>query len=262
VTCGGVTLVAAALAGDSNLGYARNWDLMAAYACVLTVCGLGLLLARGPTPLPRWAVPALAALSLYHTAPWIALNASESRALARFATLPLGMGRVESTLGYWYAVRGEPLEAERHYARSLEQNPANLRAHLGLAAIYRRRGDAVGEVLALREAVSLRPADERARSLLLDALVRGHAWDAAAIEAAELAALRPRDPSLAVARAIVLALATRDSAATHALDEADAWARGDPSARRRPPRPRSTARPTALERLWATEFATPETPVP
>src|SRR5262249_55479962 len=161
----------AALAGDSNLGYARNWDLMAAYACVLTVCGLGLLLARGPAaPLPRWALPALAAISLYHTVPWIALNASESRSLARFATLPLGMGRVESTLGYWYAIRGEPLEAERHYARSLEENPANLRAHLGLAAIYRGRGDAVGELLALHEAVSLRPADVRARSLLLDAL--------------------------------------------------------------------------------------------
>src|SRR5439155_23371065 len=76
VVCGGAVLIAGALAGDSNLGYARNWDLLAPYAMVLTACGLGLLLSGALGGVPRWGLAVLLAVSLYHAIPWVALNAS------------------------------------------------------------------------------------------------------------------------------------------------------------------------------------------
>ena len=264
LTAGGVTLAAAALAGDSNLGYARNWDLMAPYAFVLTACGLGLLLARvrlGRSP--RWVLPALAALSLYHTLPWVALNHSLERSIERFATLPLGLGRVESTLGYWYAIHGQVDEAERWQVRALDENPGNLRALLGLSTIYRSRGDATSEVMALREAVRLRPADERTRWRLLDALVRAHDFGAAEAEAGHLASLHPGDASLGLARAVVLALAGRAADASRALDEVEVASPGDSELRRLIADARAAiGHAGVLEQLWEREFGVPATLMP
>ncbi len=257
-------LAASAIAGDSNLGYARNWDLMAPYAFVTTAAALGLLVAS-PTPAvpPRAAMIALAAMSLYHTVPWIALNHSTDRSIARFETLPLGFGRVESTLGYWYVISGDDAAAERWYTRALNENPTNLRAHLGLASIYRSRGDAVGELLALRESVRLRPADERARWRLLDALVRGHAWDAAALEAGQLVGTHPDDPSIALAHAVTLALAGREAEARGEAGRAARSAGQDTALVAGIAEVRAASHDTAaLSAIWARRFGVPDLRVP
>jgi Flp pilus assembly protein TadD len=206
---------------------------------------------------------AIVAVSLYHTLPWIALNHSLDRSIARFETLPLGLGRVESTLGYWYTLRGDDVTAERWYVRSLDQNAVNIRAHLGLASIYRARGDAVGELLALRETVRLRPLDERARWRLLDALVRAHAWDAAVEEAARLAAAHPGDASISIAHAVTLALAGREPDADREMARAARITPGDLGLERRIAEIRAASRDTAaLGALWAREFGVPEPHVP
>jgi len=117
------------VAGDSNLGYARNWDLLAPAGVVFTVAGLQLLRPAFQTAAPwRSALLLAVALSVFHTLPWIALNASERRSVERFTTLPLGGGRTENTVALWYAERGDFAEAKRWLKRSLRVNPENSRA--------------------------------------------------------------------------------------------------------------------------------------
>ena len=69
-----------------------------------------------------------AALSVFHTLPWIAINTSEIRSVERFKTLPLGGGRTENTVAFWYAQHGDFGEAKRWLKRSLVANPENSRA--------------------------------------------------------------------------------------------------------------------------------------
>src|SRR4029077_4104698 len=116
LACSAGWLAACLVAGDSNLGYARNWDLLAPASLVLTVAGLGLLFpdARAAAA-GRAALGVMLAVSLFHTAPWVAVNASLPRSIARFESLPLGLGRVESTLGYWSAREGDTKQAEIWY---------------------------------------------------------------------------------------------------------------------------------------------------
>ncbi len=120
---------ACVVAGDSNMGYARNWDLLAPAGVVFTTAGL-LLMRPAFRPAPSWrgALLVAAALSIFHTLPWVALNMSERRSVERFATLPLGGGRTENTVAFWYAERGDFAEAKRWLKRSLAANPENSRA--------------------------------------------------------------------------------------------------------------------------------------
>jgi tetratricopeptide (TPR) repeat protein len=76
----------------------------------------------------RHALLLAAALCIFHTLPWIALNMSEARSLERFKTLPLGGGRTENTVAYWYAQHHDFNEAKRWLKRSLEINPQESRA--------------------------------------------------------------------------------------------------------------------------------------
>jgi tetratricopeptide (TPR) repeat protein len=53
---------------------------------------------------------------------------SEVRSVERFKTLPLGGGRTENTVAYWYAQHGHFLEAKKWLKRSLAVNPQDSRA--------------------------------------------------------------------------------------------------------------------------------------
>ncbi len=194
-----------AIAGDSNLGYARNWDLLAPAGFALAVAGVALLLPRLESP--RACAPALAlalAISCFTTVPWIGLNASLPRALARFTTLPLGLGRVESTVGDWYAMNGDDREAEKWLVRALNANPANVRAHVFLGDLYARHRDYERAALAYRAAVTLMPDWRDYRLRLVDALVRSGHPDEATPEARHLIEREPTDPRLWSVYAIVL----------------------------------------------------------
>jgi tetratricopeptide (TPR) repeat protein len=181
---------ACAVAGDSNLGYARNWDLLAPAAAVLTGAGLALL-----RPLSRsarsWRALLLlaAAVSAFHTLPWIAVNASADRAVARFKTLPLGLGRTESTVGLWYEMQGRMDLAETWFKLSLDKDPANTRAHAALGELYLATGRPNLAVAAYSEAVRLRPDKDDYRMGLTRALVAGgHFHEAREIVEADLRA--------------------------------------------------------------------------
>lgn len=218
-----------AAAGDSNLGYARNWDLLAPMGVVFTATTAFLLLEAFPgmAARRRWLGVVLA-VSVFHTAPWIAGNASFERALARFQTLPLGAGRTESTLGFWYASQGRPSEAEPWLARSLDANPANARAHFTLGQVYLMTGRPEPAVRAFGEAARLRPGIARFRLGLIDALVRAGREDEALVETRALVAREAMDPRRWALLGAVLLSVGREAEARAALERATVLAPNDP----------------------------------
>jgi tetratricopeptide (TPR) repeat protein len=167
-------LGAAWLAGDSNLGYARDWDIWAPGGLVFTAAGLGLFLAIAKLSSPRGAVPALVAalvLSLYHTVPWIAVNASPERGLARLKTLPLGLGRTEVLVSQWYRSEGYDDERRLWLHKAVAVNPANNNAHYLLGIYFSEKGDMKSAADSFRRAVKLRPDKVLFRQRLVDALL-------------------------------------------------------------------------------------------
>lgn len=219
LACGAGWLAACLVAGDSNLGYARNWDLLAPASFVLTVAGLGLLFpdARAAA-IGRVALGVMLALSLFHTAPWVTLNASLPRSLARFESLPLGLGRVESTLGYWSAREGDTKQAEIWYARSLDANPGNVRAHFHLGEIYLDDGRYGLAASAFRAALGLRPDDDGCRLRLAEALRRNGDLDGARRELRVLVERQPGSPRVWLAYGLVLMDSGRIGEARWALE--------------------------------------------
>lgn len=183
------------LAGDSNLGYARNWDLLASAGFVFTLAGLFFLLEQSRTPRFRHATLVLAvALSIFHTAPWIAVNASLDRGLARFALLPLGAGRTESTLGCWHFRQANYAEAERWLDRSIAVNPANPRAYYWAGRVYSATGRIDAAATAFERARELRPDLPSFRLAWINSLVRLGLLEPALQEASYLVRTDPSNP--------------------------------------------------------------------
>ena len=190
--CGAAMLFITLIAGDSNLGYARNWDLVAPWAMVMMACGLALLPALVPAGSAlRRVLVVLTLASAVHTLGWVAVNTSEAASIARFTTLPLGMGRVESTLGYWYLLRGDAPTAERWLARALNANPANLRAHLHFAMMFTEQHRYGMAVEAYRAVVALRPGSVEYGLSLAEALRLNGDLAGAAVELKRVLELDP-----------------------------------------------------------------------
>jgi tetratricopeptide (TPR) repeat protein len=176
--------------------------------------------------LRRWLF-LLAAVSLFHTVPWVALNASFERSFERFKTLPLGLGRTEATVGSWYLEHGNEAEAVRWFRRSLDANPRNNLAAYQLGVIAMRHHDYEFAIQAFASALDVRPGTERYRLALADALLRSGRLEAAAAHLDTLAHEDGREPvyweGLALAR---LGLGDEPGAAA-SLREARALAPGD-----------------------------------
>lgn len=228
LTLGGAFLVASIIAGDSNLGVARNWDLLAPAGFVFTLAGLGLALAAGWTARDRhrWLF-LLGAVSLFHTVPWIANNASFDRAFTRFKSLPLGMGRTQAVVGNVYLERGEVDSAAVWFRRSLDENPSNNLASFELGRIAMSRGDYDYASNAFKAALLARPGTEPYQYLLVGALTRSHRFADARRELDGLLAEDAREPLYWAASAVVWqCLGERDSSRA-AIARADAIAPGD-----------------------------------
>lgn len=158
------------LAGDSNLGYARNWDLLSPGGIVFTVAGFGILMAGGIRNGWRPALACFLLLTLYHTAPWIATNAIEGPALARLQALPLDRGRREVLVGKWYADRGDVAQAQMWYERAVRVYPANNNAQYLLGLTFFESGDLPRAARHFEAAVQLRPDKLVFRLWLIDVL--------------------------------------------------------------------------------------------
>ncbi len=245
-------LAASLIAGDSNLGVARNWDLLAPAGFVFTLVALGLATRAAWTGegLRRWLF-VLALASLFHTVPWIALNASAERTIERYKVLPLGRGRAQVMVADWYWSKGREDEALEWYRRALDENPLQNHAHsqLGRIALHRGRYDIAER--AFREALRSRPTMALYRFQLVDALVRSHQLGPARTELDTLLALAPGVAGYRAASAVVwLGLGRSDSAAA-ALEQAELLAPGDSlAARLRAAIRRGAAAPELASEVW------------
>ncbi len=155
----GVTVMAACwMMGDSNLGYARDWDMLAHTGIVFTTAGLALLLAlRVPRPALTAALGMALLVSVFHTVPWIATNARESTSLARLQTLPLGLGRTEVMLAWWYDRKGD-VPAERAWLqRSIIVFNGNASAHYMLGMLDMKDRNYENAIRSFQRTVALRP---------------------------------------------------------------------------------------------------------
>ena len=154
---------AALLAGcwvtaEPALGYARDWDLFAPAGVVFTAAGARLLIVAVPSSTARSRLLAAGvALSLLHLGAWVALNHSEPRAMARFATLPLGLGRTEVVMGNWHLRNGHADEAVSWFERALRVDPRNSNAWAFLGMIHGERGEFARAAEEFRRAAEARP---------------------------------------------------------------------------------------------------------
>jgi len=157
VAAGLPALGAMLLTGDLNLGYPRDWDLFAPFALVFLVAGLTIVIeALGASNIKR-ALALAVLLSLFHTVPWIAVNASFPRSFERLKTLPLGYGRTETVVGNWYREHGDTREAKQWFARAIAVNPMNNAAEHYLGDIAIEEHDLAGGIRHYRRAAELRP---------------------------------------------------------------------------------------------------------
>jgi tetratricopeptide (TPR) repeat protein len=236
LAAGVVSLGAAWVTSDLKLGYPRDWDLFAPSGLAFTAAGLYLLLStpwRGASV--RRCLALLALVSLFHTLPWIAINASFDRSFARFKTLPTGLGRTEAVVGLWYLSHGDTVQAIPWFQRSLHAYPSNNIAAYTLGQIGMRRGMYRWAAQGFWTALQSRPDKDNYRFALVDAILRGGGppqWAKAHLDT--LLRKNPGEPVYWAAYGVVhLGLAERDRAA-FAFQRARQLAPEDSSIRRLP----------------------------
>lgn len=162
------------LFAEPPLGFPRDWDLFSSYG-VAYVTAAGYCLAIGPLSNRAFArlASVAAVVSLFHLAPWVALNTSESLALERFKTLPRVRGREEYYVGYWYLTHNDRAQAREWFERAVEVSQSNNAAqyYLGLFAVDDGHFDEGAARFMV--CVEVRPSVRIYRMALVDALVLG-----------------------------------------------------------------------------------------
>ena len=166
----GALLVGCWATAEPALGYARDWDLFAPAGVAFAAAGIRcVVVANPPAARVRWLVAGIV-LSMLHLGAWVALNHSEPRAMARFATLPLGMGRTEVVIGNWHRRNGRPDESISWFERALRIDPHNANAWAFLGMIHAERNEIEATANAFRHATDARPDKPLYRHNLVIAL--------------------------------------------------------------------------------------------
>ena len=213
-----VTLYAPALlVGEGNLGAARNWDLFAAPALALPLLSTRLILGLEPAAARRRLLVAALAVSLAHSIPWTALNASRDATEARVAALPLGRGRSAAMLGTAALNAGDLPRAERWFAASLAEDSLNINAWSGLGLARARTGRLAEAELALTRATELKPGDAQYHRDLASLYMRTRRWEAASEQWQLALPLAPREAGAWLGLAEALSRAGRRDSSVYAL---------------------------------------------
>jgi tetratricopeptide (TPR) repeat protein len=226
--CAVPPLVASWLFGDPLQGFPRDWDLFAPfallYAAAAVYCILSEPLASSRAPL---LLAAIVAVSLFHTAPWIALNTSPARSLERYKTLPISRGRGQFTVGCWYLSHGQQKEAIEWFWRSVAAYGGNNAAHycLGLHAMDEGRFEEAARHFQV--CTDVRPDKADYRFALADALVMLDDPADAARQLTLATQLEPRDARAWACLGVTLSGIGRAEDARRALGQALELAPGD-----------------------------------
>ncbi len=179
---------------DLRLGYGRDWDLFAPFGIAFAVFGYYAFVsaARGGRAL-RTSLALALAVSLFHSAPWVAINMSFDRSFERLKTLPLGGGRTESMVGYWYGRKGDFTAAHRWLQLAVDKYPNHIATYLIAGPLYMQEGRYLEAAQQFWLATRLRPGWIEYRVWLVDALVRGGQPAGAVTEAEVLVEKWPTD---------------------------------------------------------------------
>jgi len=214
-------LVASWLFGDPLQGFPRDWDLFAPfallYAAAAVYCMISEPLATSRTPL---LLAAIVAVSLFHTAPWIALNTSPERSLERYKALPISRGRGQFTVGCWYLSHGQEKQAREWFWRSVAAYGGNNAAHyyLGLYAMDDGRYEEAARHFEV--CTDVRPDKADYRMALADALVLLNDPADAVQQLALATQLEPRDARYWACLGVTLTGIGQDGEARRALGQA------------------------------------------
>jgi tetratricopeptide (TPR) repeat protein len=218
---GGSCLLACWVAGDSNLGYARNWDLLAPAGIVFLAGGLLFFCAAPAGPArPRNLLAVALVLSLFQFVPWVAINSSERLGVERVKALPLGGGRSEVMLGSWYLAQGKLPEARDWYHRAIAAYPGSHVAHdrLGYICLLEKKFDeAAREYL---QAARLKDDWPAYQENAVNALIGAGRLDQALQELPILLEKSPRNASAWIQYCQLLFQAGRRAEALRAIDKA------------------------------------------
>lgn len=155
---GALYLAGSWASSEPLLGYARDWDLFAATGVSYTVAGLFLLTRQvGNDRALRRLLLFAVVLSLVQFVPWVGINHSEQRSVDRFAALPLGFGKTETTLGNHFFRKRQYDQAEAWFLRATQVDPSNPNANSLLGRLYgmQQRHELSAEYF--RRAVVVRP---------------------------------------------------------------------------------------------------------
>lgn len=158
LTLGLAYAAASGLAGDSNLGYARNWDLLAPAGICFVIAAVYFVSHHVTESvwLRRLLVFGLV-ISAVHTLPWIWINHNEQASFARLKALPLGLGRTEVVVANWYLRNGRREEATQWFRRAIAVNPNQGPAYAFLGMLFTEDERFEDARVAYARAVALRP---------------------------------------------------------------------------------------------------------
>jgi tetratricopeptide (TPR) repeat protein len=215
-------LAACWLLVDSNLGYARDWDLLSQSGLLFVVSALVLLLMRGaPRTVLITALVCALATSVYHTVPWIGVNADEGRSLARLQTLPLGLGRTEVVVSNYYRQRGDSENQRVWLKRALQTNPINVNAMYLMGVLDLRIGHYDDAIAWFEKAVKMLPNKMEFRMSLAIAFDRANRLQEAIPHLEVLTRAQPDNLSTQVALGEALEMAGRASESHAAFQRAE-----------------------------------------
>lgn len=227
-------LAASFIMPDPTLGYARDWDLFAppgiafAMAAVfgLTSC------VRDRRVLVQLLLAGLL-LSWMHTAPWIAINHSEQRSVTRLADLPLGDGRAEVAVGFWYLRNERPEQARPWFERAAAVAPRNVNAHQMLGFLHLQAGHPDSAAASFAAALRIRPDKLEFHAYRTEALMRAGRYKEALRHLDLLCASQPENYHHWLQRGLALEGLQHDDEAREAFQRALLAAEGEWRAGRR-----------------------------
>jgi tetratricopeptide (TPR) repeat protein len=132
----GAYLIGSWSVSEPLLGYARDWDLFAAAALTYTLAGVSIAVRQLRAGELRVILAFAVLLSLSHLVPFVWINHSPERSIERFATLPLGRGKTETTIANYYFRHGDYENAEAWFKRGLAVDATNPNANSLLGRLY------------------------------------------------------------------------------------------------------------------------------
>ncbi|MBN1127650.1 MAG: tetratricopeptide repeat protein [Chitinispirillaceae bacterium] len=163
LSCAAICTLGFTFIFNPEVGMSRDWDLMSFPAVVVAVWAAYLAAAlRGENAAIQRMVTLCAALLVLHTVPWIFLNASRERSLARFEYL-VRSGSVRNPhyaheeLAIYFRERNEHTRAIAHYEKALRIKPDNERFMLSLAYLHSRKKEYARAIEYCEKAIALKP---------------------------------------------------------------------------------------------------------